>query len=209
MEKLRKIGWFLTGRGVPGPDPGAPDTYKGHEIPAYEVERRVGDVEIRAYPSTLEARTVVDGDAQAALSTGFRRLAGYIFGGNSEARQIEMTAPVSSLARQIEMTAPVASQTGSDGLMVTFTLPRGMTHDDAPRPKDDRIEIVQSDPERRAVLRFSGATGRDVMDARAEELRGVLRDENLTWREPVLEMRYDDPMTLPWNRRNEVAFALD
>jgi hypothetical protein len=207
MGLLRKMGWLVTGRGVPGPHLGAPDTYKGHEIPAYRVERGIGAAEVRAYPETVSAETLVDGAGDAALGEGFRRLAGYIFGNNAERRKIEMTAPVEA-SRRIEMTAPVASTAAAGGTRVTFTLPRGITAATAPQPKDQRVTLRTQPPSRQAVLRFTGRADAARMAGMAETLRQTLRAAGVAFDEPPLELRYDDPMTAPWNRRNEVGFRL-
>lgn len=53
------------------------------EEPSYDVEQRIGPLEIRRVAAHVEARTrVLTDDHDTALETGFRRLAEYIFGGN-------------------------------------------------------------------------------------------------------------------------------
>jgi DNA gyrase inhibitor GyrI len=209
MNKLQKTFWLLTGRGVPGDHLDEPDTYKGHEIPAYDVERRLGDVEIRHYPDTLVAETEVDGEGQDALSEGFRRLAGYIFGKNVAKTSVAMTAPVGRTSQTVDMTAPVGRTRQEGSAIVSFTLPRNLTLDTAPVPLDDRVRVRRDAGGRRAVLRFSGRGRSEDMDAQAKRLRAVLKENDIAWHEPAIEMRYDDPSTLPHLRRNEVAFALD
>ena len=54
----------------------------GTEEPRHSTVERLGDVEIRRYAPRLAAETSVPGDAYHARGEGFRRLAGYIFGGN-------------------------------------------------------------------------------------------------------------------------------
>ena len=66
-------------------------------------------LEIRNYGPRIAAETTVFGDEDKALSDGFRRLAGYIFGGNHGSAKIAMTAPVARQSGQkIAMTAPVS-----------------------------------------------------------------------------------------------------
>ena len=64
------------------------------EEPPHQVVSRDGDFEIRDYPSMTVAETTVDADRNSAAYAGFRRLAGYIFGGNAKKLKIDMTAPV-------------------------------------------------------------------------------------------------------------------
>ena len=66
----------------------------GTEEPSFTVERRIGNVEIRRYGARVAAQTTIDADEEKARNEGFRRLAGYIFGGNTDKTKIAMTAPV-------------------------------------------------------------------------------------------------------------------
>ena len=56
--------------------------------PPYEVLKSDGKIELRQYQPQLIAETFVSEDYDRAGSAGFRRLAGYIFGGNQENEQI-------------------------------------------------------------------------------------------------------------------------
>ncbi|MGC8478240.1 MAG: SOUL family heme-binding protein, partial [Acetobacteraceae bacterium] len=66
--------------------------------PRYRVIGHLGPVELRQYGPRLAAETTVRGSEIEARSKGFRRLAGYIFGANTNAggagSEIAMTAPV-------------------------------------------------------------------------------------------------------------------
>ena len=53
-----------------------------YQSPAYEVERELDDVEIRRDEPCVVAETDVQASLERAGNGGFRRLAGYIFGGN-------------------------------------------------------------------------------------------------------------------------------
>nr|WP_243688033.1 heme-binding protein [Methanobacterium formicicum] len=52
------------------------------ESPAYTVESKEGDIEIRVYPGYILAQTDVKADFDEAIGMGFSILANYIFGGN-------------------------------------------------------------------------------------------------------------------------------
>ena len=80
----------------------------GTEEPPHSLVERLGDVEVRRYDARIAAETTVNGNAYEARGEGFRRLAGYIFGGNQGRTRIEMTAPVAQSGERIAMTAPVA-----------------------------------------------------------------------------------------------------
>ena len=70
------------------------------ETPAYKVLQRAGNKEIRYYAPYIVAKTTVKGDMQQTQGTAFRRLAGYIFGGNEKKLKMAMTAPVLQEPRQ-------------------------------------------------------------------------------------------------------------
>ena len=184
----------------------------GTEEPRYGTAERLGDVEIRRYAPRLAAETTVPGDAYHARGEGFRRLAGYIFGGNAGRRRIGMTAPVAQASagsgERIAMTAPVAQApatqaSGEGGWTVRFFLPAALT--DPPAPNDARVRIVPVPEETMAVLRFSGTATEAAVAERTKALTAAL--SSTAWRpagEPVAWF-YDPPWTLPPLRRNEVA----
>jgi hypothetical protein len=80
------------------------------EEPAYEVQRRLGDAEVRLYAPYVVAEVEVPGPAEAAGNRAFPILAGYIFGKNQGERKLAMTAPVTQAVQPVKlaMTAPVA-----------------------------------------------------------------------------------------------------
>ena len=179
----------------------------GTEEPKHSVVERLGNVEIRRYAPRLAAETTVPGDAYNARGEGFRRLAGYIFGGNQRRTRIDMTAPVAQSSAQggerIAMTAPVAQAQGEGGWVIRFFLPAALT--DPPAPNDARVRIVPVPEETVAVLRFSGTATQDAVADRTKALMTALSSSS--WHpagEPVAWF-YDPPWTLPPLRRNEVA----
>ena len=96
----------------------------GTEEPHYISEPLTEGVEIRQYGPRVAAETTVFANDEAARSTGFRRLAGYIFGGNQRKTKIAMTAPVAQGSETIAMTAPVAQAAGPDGgSVIRFFMP--------------------------------------------------------------------------------------
>ena len=184
----------------------------GTEEPPYTVVERAGAVEIRHYGPRLAAETEVTGDAMGARNAGFRKVAGYIFGGNTTKASIAMTAPVSQSgggggAQQIAMTAPVAQTPGAaaGSWRIQFFMPAKYTRETLPRPNDPDVRIVEVPAQDYAVLRFSGARDGQAVAARAAALKAAVG--GTPWRlagEPVAWF-YDPPWTVPFLRRNEVA----
>ena len=182
--------------------------YNAYEAAPYTVERRLGDVEIRAYAPHILAEVRLEGDRQDALGRGFRLLAGYIFGANTAREKVAMTVPVRQ-SRTIDMTVPVR-QSGGDGTWtVSFMMPSRWTLETLPRPTSEEITLRETDPSREAVLAFSGRATGARQDRELARLKAALDGAGLSPAGPVRLAYYDDPWTLPWARRNEVALPLD
>lgn len=185
----------------------------GTEEPHHLRRDLTGSVELRRYGPRVAAETVVTGeDDEAARNVGFRRLAGYIFGGNHRGESIAMTAPVAqepSGGERIAMTTPVAQDRDDDGWRIRFFMPSRWTLDTLPTPDDDAVRLVTVPGETVAVLRFAGDRSRDAVRARTGELLDTLRDEGVAVTGPPVAWFYDPPWTLPFRRRNEIAVPVE
>jgi hypothetical protein len=173
----------------------AEDTHNGYEMPPYTVEATDGAREIRSYGPHLLAEVKVSGTRQGAIQAGFRVLAGYIFGGNDTGEKIAMTVPV-------------AQTPEGDTWTVSFMMPARYTKDTLPTPRTDTIRFVEAAASRQVVERFSGLPGTVDLATRAKGLRTWAEAQGLTITAGPHYYFYDAPMTLPWNRRNEVAFTV-
>ncbi len=182
----------------------------GTEEPLYVHEDNLGEIEIRRYGPRVAAQTSVQGDGQDARSAGFRRLAGYIFGGNHRKTKIAMTAPVAQHGEKIAMTAPVA-QTHAGGTgdsVIRFYMPSKWSMETLPEPDDSSVTVVEVPSERFAVLRFSGDRSSTAITAKSAELLTALHGTDFTTDGQPVAWFYDPPWTLPFRRRNEVAVPL-
>lgn len=188
----------------------APSMSHAIEEPAYEVQRRIGDVELRQYAPYVVAEVTVEGPADEAGNTAFPILAGYIFGKNQGERKLEMTAPVTQSAAPVKMamTAPVTQAATASGYVVQFVLPRDVTLETAPVPLDARVKLRQVPASQVAVIRYSGRWTQANYNEHLGKLQATLREAGVTWSgEPVLS-RYNPPIT-PWFlRRNEIWLAV-
>ena len=168
--------------------------------------------QVRQYPSLAVAETQVAGDRKQAASTGFRILAGYIFGGNTRRESIAMTAPVGQsppVGEKIAMTAPVSQTAVSGAWLIQFTMPSGRTLDTLPKPDDPRVVLRMTPAIRVAVIRFSGwASDRDFERKRAELERWMAK-RGLHAIGPASLAQYNPPWTLGALRRNEVMLPVD
>ena len=163
--------------------------------PAYTVESRDGDFEVRAYAPRVVAETAVDGSWDAVGNEGFRRLAGYIFGGNTTRAKIAMTAPVGQRAE-------------GGAWVVSFTMPAGETLATLPRPLDAKVTLRALPAARVAVVRFRGLCGEATRAERTRALRAWAAARGLAVTGEPEVNRYNPPWTLWFLRRNEVWIAL-
>jgi hypothetical protein len=182
----------------------------GTEEPSFTLDRHVGGVEIRNYGPRVAAQTTIEADEEAARSEGFRRLARYIFGGNTAKTKIAMTAPVAQKqSEKIAMTAPVATARGAAGeWVIRFFMPSEHSLESLPVPNDERVQLVGVPAETVAVLRYSGTATLDAIASHTDQLLKTLRDNGFTTDGEPFSWFYDPPWTIPFRRRNEVAVKL-
>ena len=167
------------------------------EEPVYQVEKawEAEQIEIRAYAPRIMAVTGMNEDSDS----GFRVLAGYIFGGNAEEQKIAMTAPV--------------QQTMAGEKEMAFMMPAEYALKDLPQPEDQRVSFREAPAYTAAVIQFSGWASAEKADENWQQLRRFLIAKGIDITgEPTLN-QYNPPWTLPFMRRNEiivpVAFPLN
>lgn len=179
------------------------------EEPAYEIIRKIGDVEVRAYAAYVVAEVHVTGSATEAGSQAFPILAAYIFGKNEGDTKLPMTAPVTQTAgAKMPMTAPVTQNAVSGGYVVQFVLPRGVTLAAAPKPVDPRVTLRQEEPRRVAAIRYSGFWSDANYEQHLALLQQALQSAGVAWTGDPVYARYDAPF-VPWFlRRNEIWLQL-
>lgn len=189
------------------------------EQPKYIVVEKEGNKEIRKYKSYIVAKTVINGTYKEAQKTGFRVLAGYIFGKNKSKKKISMTSPVvinNKLGNEkIEMTAPVTITPNKisnykDSWVISFSMPSKYSLKTLPIPDDKRI-ILELVPERYvASYKFSGFWNESINEKKAEKLFIWLKKNKKYIIDPVFKFAgYNPPWTLPFLRRNEILIDLE
>lgn len=182
----------------------------GTAEPKYRVVDRVGAIEIRHYAVRIAAETTVAGSIEHARNLGFRRLAGYIFGGNRSRATIAMTAPVAQSASQkIAMTAPVAqARSGTGAWTIQFFMPANYTMDTLPVPNDPSVHLIEVPAEDYAVLRFSGVPDPAIVARKQAALLAALKSSRWAPTGAPVAWFYDPPWTIPFLRRNEAAVGV-
>lgn len=156
------------------------------ERPSYEVVQSLSSrVEIREYEEQTWISTSFEND-----QASFPVLASYIFGGNEEGENVAMTAPV------------ITDQ------KMSFILPAGVTEYNAPIPDGQAIEFSTVPARKLAILAFTWLTPQSRVEKKTAQLLDILQEKGIgTTGRPFL-MRYNDPMTPPFLRRNEVAIEI-
>lgn len=169
----------------------------GIEEPEYELLSEYEGFEIRRYSESVQARLLTPSSGWSGNSSGFRRIAGYIFGGNETNQRIAMTAPVQMWDTD-------------SGSMMSFTMPSKYSIKDLPSPIDKGVEIVEVDEYVVAVLPFSGLSRNSKARRLMAKLETLVQASGLTAEgAPVLAV-YDNPgTTLPFMRRNEIHLPLN
>jgi hypothetical protein len=170
------------------------------ERPSFAVERRVSGLEIRQYRPYVVAQTEVEGPIEAAGNEGFRRLAGYIFGGNGTGQKIAMTAPVAMaiLPEETQITPK------GGGFLVQFMMPSSFTRASLPPPKDGRVTFAEVPARRVAALAYRGNWSEARYQAHLEKLRAALAKEGLKVAGTPVWARYDPPFMPTFLRTNEI-----
>jgi len=191
------------------------------EEPSFKVIVKSGNFELRQYAPMLVAETLVDGDMDDAGSTGFRRIADYIFGNNqvqtsTGSAKIAMTAPVTMepQSQKIAMTAPVAlmpaeSMGASKQWRVHFVMPSQYNMNTIPKPKNPDVKLREIPGKLFAVSSFTGFNTQTRVQAKTDELNVWIGQKNLKVLSQAQLARYDPPWTLPMFRRNEVMIEVE
>jgi hypothetical protein len=166
------------------------------ETQAYKIIRVEENFEIRFYPAATMAMISSTAKSYRDLgNSGFSKLAKFIFGGNSEKKQIAMTSPV-----HMDI-----SDTGST---MAFVLPSTYNKSNLPKPNDPGISIITSEPEYVAVIQFAGFANTASINKHRAMLENALKNKGLSYYGNFRYLGYNPPFQL-FGRRNEVIVALN
>ena len=161
-----------------------------YEEANYEVVKENKEYEIRKYSDRLVIET------NSIEGNGFRKLFNYISGNNEESQEIKMTVPVTQEIKNGNMT-------------MQFYLPLKFNKDNAPKPSNSDIKILNIEGGYYAVIKYSGRSSDKNFLKNKNILEKQLKQDNITIISPPIRASYNSPFTLPMLKRNEVMFRID
>ena len=162
----------------------------------YRVVKKDKDFEIRFYPPAIFATTKSVAKSYRELgNSGFRKIAGYIFGNNETSAKIAMTAPVHM-------------DINEKGSSMSFVMPSEYTLDNLPRPADTRVELHESPAVYMAAIEFSGYANDQKIKQYADQLSQILNKRGIKTIGNPTYLGYNAPYEII-GRKNEVAIAIE
>ena len=162
--------------------------------PKYKVLKDYKKFEIRKYQEMLVASSTMKTKSyDKSSSYGFRRVAGYIFGGNKDNKKIAMTSPV-----MMDM---------DESVTMSFVMPPNINQSNAPEPNDSRVKLEIRPSETLAVIRFGGWANDSKLKAKEKELKSLLRSRGIEFYGGPIYMGYNPPYQII-NRKNELALRV-
>ena len=160
-----------------------------YEEANYEVVKESKEYEIRKYSDRLVIET------NSIEGNGFRKLFNYISGNNEESQEIKMTVPVTQEIKNGSMT-------------MQFYLPLKFNKDNAPKPSNSDIKILNIEGGYYAVIKYSGRSSDKNFLKNKNILEKLLKQDNITIISPPIRASYNSPFTLPILKRNEVMYRI-
>jgi hypothetical protein len=166
------------------------------ETQAYDVVKKEDNFEIRFYPvATLAVITANASSYRDLGNVGFRKLAGFIFGGNQENKSIAMTSPV-----HMEMGDSVGT--------MAFVLPKNYNENNLPKPNDSSIKIKTTTAEYVAAIEFGGFSNTKKIDEHIAQLKAILLEKKISYRGNFRYLGYNPPYQL-FGRKNEIVVTIN
>jgi hypothetical protein len=166
------------------------------ESQPYTVVRTEKDFEIRFYPATTMAIITSSTKTYKELgNSGFKKLAGYIFGGNQTNEKIAMTTPVHMDLNQTLST-------------MSFVMPSQYNKDNLPEPNDSNVKIKTIAQEYVAVMKFGGYASENDIKTNSRKLENALKEASISYYGHFRFLGYNPPFQFI-GRRNEIIVSVD
>ncbi len=165
------------------------------ETQQYNIIQTEKDFEIRFYPSTTMAMITSSAKTYKELgSSGFSKLASYIFGGNTEKKQIAMTSPV-----HMDISDTMSS--------MSFVMPANYNKDNLPLPNNSDVRITTAPDEYVAAITFGGFASQEKIKKQTDLLENTLKEKHISYYGNFRFLGYNPPYQL-FGRKNEIIVAV-
>lgn len=162
----------------------------------YKLIVKDGDFEIRYYPEAVMATVAMQETGYGRTSgMGFRKLAGYIFGGNQKQESIAMTSPV-----HMSM-----SDSGSS---MSFVMPSAYSMNDLPAPNDNTVQLHKQPAEYTASITYGGFNSDKKIAENKARLLELLAKKGIQAKGECRVLGYDPPYKVT-DRKNEVIISIE
>lgn len=168
------------------------------ETPKYKLLKKDKKIQIRDYESAVIAKTYVTDNFKEASSTGFRRIANFIFGGNSKGKNISMTAPV-----------VVLKEYNTNKHEVFFFMPRKYEIETLPKPSLESVVLENKALGKVASISFGGWATEKSISYNKEILKKYLKKNSYEILDNFMVAQYNSPWALPPFRKNEIIVKIN
>ncbi len=166
------------------------------ETQPYRIIQTEKDFEIRVYPPAIMATVSMNAKSYKELSsTGFKKLASFIFGGNGSKENIAMTKPVHMDIRDSQSS-------------MSFVMPANYTKASLPKPNDAGINISTSPEEYVAAISFGGFADDEKIKSNALKLENALKEQGIAYSGNFKFLGYNAPYQVV-GRKNEIIVTVD
>lgn len=168
------------------------------ETPQYEVTSEHDGFEVRCYSEMIIATTSVHSDYRGSTSSGFRRIANYIFGGNDKEMKIAMTAPV---------IADCPSE-GLEAYNISFVMPREHSLRDLPKSNTENVSIQKETLGEVAVYAFGGWATESRSKSYQKKFATLLQQNNIETCGGFMVAQFNAPYVISMFRKNELMVRI-
>ncbi len=166
------------------------------EKQAYQVLHSGPELEIRYYPSAILATVYSSASTYRELAyPGFRKLAGYIFGGNASGEKIAMTSPV-----HMDINDSLSA--------MSFVMPSSYDMENLPLPDSEAVKLEKTGDEVVAVMTFSGYASDRRIQSYSEKLQKLLVEKQIRYHGRFRYLGYNPPYQI-FGRRNEIIVSVE
>lgn len=165
------------------------------ETQLYKIIETEKDFEIRLYAPAKMATISMEAKTYKELSSsGFRKLAAFIFGGNQDNKSIAMTTPV-----HMDINDSLST--------MSFVMPADYLNSNLPKPNDSSISIKTTEAEYVAAIEFGGYANDGEIKKYATTLEAALKSAGIEYYGNFRFLGYNAPYQF-LGRKNEIIVGV-